>query len=86
MTVGAVDHKQNKARCHRTVNVLVRIDMKVYCLESRSTYYGAEFRFRSLYNGTIGVWRCGKDAKDDARKDGEDHKALLAQIHGVDLS
>ena len=52
--------------------------MKIYSIEQRTTYWGPEYRYVSLYNGARGTWT----SKDGAITEGESHKRIVEAIIG----
>lgn len=53
--------------------------MKLYNIESHGTYWGEEYRYRSLYNGAVGSW-CSR--REEAEKYGEKHQKVILTLHG----
>lgn len=48
-----------------------------YSIESKDTYYGDVFRFRSLFNDAIGTWTYNQDY---AIYQGKQHTKLIKQL------
>lgn len=55
-------------------------DIKFYTIESKSTYYGFEYRFVSLYNGSRGPWSCDES---NAIEQGNVHEKIIKSIYNL---
>jgi len=53
--------------------------MKMYNTESTRSYHGYVYRYRSLYNGSVGSW-C--DTQEKAEQHGEEHQKIILALHG----
>lgn len=57
--------------------------MKIYQIEVESNeLYGHRYRFKSLYNDCVGIWRF---KEEEAKKDGEDHQRIINATFNFNL-
>ena len=54
---------------------------KIYVIESTASLYGGvSYRFRSLFDSTIGSWNKNKEG---AEEEGEKHQRIITQVYKV---
>jgi len=54
---------------------------KIYVIESTASLYGGvSYRFRSLFNSTIGSWNKNKEG---AEEEGKIHQRIIMQVYKI---
>ncbi len=53
--------------------------MEIFKIETKMTYWGDEYRFCSLYNGTRGPWCYSQEV---AIEQGKEHQEIILALHG----